>query len=184
MRVPSNYGITMGRNTGVRRVLAMQVMGNLDGDFEDEASIDEDDNTDGGDVSRAGSDSGGGAGYGGAGAGGAGGGYGAGYDQAGYMNGGMVRAASPCVVSGPSTCEPRPDWRRRCLVRDWHLNYRVYTPEGSSCRYGRILRIAHVSRLQSLTIAALSPPSGTRNPQEDDDGGHFIQDDDDDDNNF
>ncbi|KAG2497345.1 hypothetical protein HYH03_004506 [Edaphochlamys debaryana] len=60
-----------------------QVHGNLDGDFADEASIDEDDNTDGGEVSRAGSDAGGGAGYG------ARGGMGGGYDQGAYMNGGM-----------------------------------------------------------------------------------------------
>ncbi|GIL71696.1 hypothetical protein Vretimale_864 [Volvox reticuliferus] len=73
-----------GGQGGVRQQ-GRQVMGNLDGDFEDEASIDEDDNTDGGDVSRAGSDSGGGGGYGGA---GYGAGYG-GYGQAGYINGGM-----------------------------------------------------------------------------------------------
>ncbi len=76
----------------------MQVVGNLDGDFDDEASIDEDDNTDGGDVSRAGSESGMNGGYGGGGGGGGYGGAGGGY---GYMNGGgMVSAAWVYRTSG------------------------------------------------------------------------------------
>jgi len=63
-----------------------QVMGSL-GDFDDEASIDEDNNSDGGDVSRAGSESGQ---YRGGGGGQYGGGYGAGRpsDGFGYKDGG------------------------------------------------------------------------------------------------
>ncbi|KXZ51874.1 hypothetical protein GPECTOR_11g31 [Gonium pectorale] len=85
-RGPGGQGAGVGGAGGARQQgRGQQVMGNLEGDFEDEASIDEDDNTDGGDVSRAGSDSGGAA-Y--AGGNGYANGYG-GYDQGAYMNGGM-----------------------------------------------------------------------------------------------
>ena len=55
------------------------MVGDLNGDFDDEASIDEDNNTDGGDVSRAGSDAGDAYANGGG-----------GYDQGGFANGGLV----------------------------------------------------------------------------------------------
>ncbi|KAG2437857.1 hypothetical protein HXX76_005475 [Chlamydomonas incerta] len=75
-----------GAGGGRQQAGGRNVMGNLEGDFDDEASIDEDDNTDGGEVSRQGSEAGG---MGGGGGGGYGGGAGYGGGGAGYMNGGM-----------------------------------------------------------------------------------------------
>lgn len=87
----------------------MQVVGNMQGDFDDEASIDEDENTDGGEVSRAGSETG----VMGGGGGGMGGGYGGADMQVGMRTAWMLllqRGCSRCGLALPCQALGAEPW--------------------------------------------------------------------------